>query len=136
MVVIDCTNCWGTPDACVSVLKSTDHQSRLLHHKQFGPLMIFSIHNLELGSCYLVGSIQITTSISQTVHSYGGIEHLWFQFLPSNRRLAKSYLFFQQWTKTNATVQVRGGGADARTRERVYKMLLPKPNTCVLSEPS
>lgn len=43
---------------CVSVLGLGGHQSRLSHHKQAGPLMIFSIHNLGLCSCYLVAAFR------------------------------------------------------------------------------
>lgn len=68
--------------------------------------MILGIRNL--GDRILVTYRSQFTS--QIVHDYGGIEHLWFQFLASNRRLAKSYLFFQQWTKTNAAGRVSGGG--------------------------
>lgn len=66
----------------------------------------------------------------------GGIEHLWFQFLASNQRLAKSYLFFQQWTKTNATGRVRGGGWMLERESECTRCFFPEPNTCVLSEPS
>lgn len=42
----------------VSVLKSTGHQSRLLHHYQAGPLMMFGIHNLGLCYYHLVAAFR------------------------------------------------------------------------------
>lgn len=74
---------------------------------------IGDVRHPQLGTVFLSlgGSIQITASMSQRVHIYGGYRT---PLVPiscaSNRRLAKSYLFFQQWTKTNATSRVRGGG--------------------------
>lgn len=86
--------------------------------------MILGIPNMGPRPRLLVAACR-SRRISRTRAIVPGIKNLWFQFLANNRRLAKSYLFFQQWTKTNATGRERGGGMDAQTTERVYKMLLP-----------